>query len=305
MEGILAWGIDVIQTIQAFANPGLTVFMKVLTLLGSEYFYILILPIVFWCIDERFGARFGLVFLFSSFVNSWLKVAFAQPRPFNLEPSVGLSHESSYGLPSGHAQGTSTFWGLLAPRIRTPWGLVLAIAIPLVIGFTRVYLGVHFPTDVFLGLAIGWGIAIVSALFGERVVALVSAWNPHVKIAVAAALALGMNALNMADTSMSGAFFGTAVGVVFLFSRLRFDAASGSAAKKAVRLLAGLVVLAAIYLGGKLAFPREGQSLYSLFRFVRYGLMGFWVSFGGPWLFLRLKLADRWRADPMPSGISA
>jgi membrane-associated phospholipid phosphatase len=305
MEGVLAWGIDVIQAIQVFANPGLTVFMKALTLLGSEYFYILILPIVFWCVDERFGARFGLVFLFSSFVNSWLKVAFAQPRPFNLEPSVGLSHESSYGLPSGHAQGTSTFWGLLAPRIRKPWGLVLAVVIPLVIGFTRVYLGVHFPTDVFLGLALGWGIAIASALFGERVVKLVSTWNTRVKIAVVAVLALGMNALNMADTSMSGAFFGTAAGVVFLFSRLRFDATSGSAAKKAIRLLAGLVVLAVIYLGGKAAFPREGQSLYTLFRFIRYGLMGFWVSFGGPWLFLRLKLADRRIGSPKAAGTSA
>ncbi len=292
MEAMYAWGIDVIQAIQTIASPGLTTVMKILTQVGSEYFYILFLPILFWCIDERFGARFGLVFLFSTFVNSWLKAAFAQPRPFNLEPSVGLSHESSYGLPSGHAQGNSTFWGLLAPRIRKPWGLILAIVIPLAIGFTRLYLGVHFPTDVFLGLALGWGIAIASAVFGDRIAALVSAWNPRLKIIVAAALALGMNALNMEDTSMPGAFFGTALGIVFMSSRLGFDASSGSLAKKASRFLVGLLVLVIIYAGGKLAFPGEGESLYALFRFLRYGLMGFWISFGAPWLFLRMKLAD-------------
>lgn len=291
MEAMLAWGIDVIQAIQMIANPGLTGAMKVLTQAGSEYFYILFLPILFWCIDERFGARFGLVFLFSTFVNSWLKVAFAQPRPYNLVPSVGLSHETSYGLPSGHAQGTSTFWGLLAPRIRKPWGLTLAIVVPLVISFTRLYLGVHFPTDVFLGLALGWGIAIASAVFGGRIVDLVSSWNPRLKIIVAAVLALGMNSLNMDDTSMPGAFFGTALGIVSMSSRLGFDASSGSIAKKIGRFLLGLLVLVVIYAGGKLVFPGEGDSLYALFRFFRYGLMGFWISFGAPWLFLRMKLA--------------
>ena len=136
MEGILGWGIEVIQIIQTIASPGLTIVMKVLTLLGSEYFYLLFLPIMFWCVDERYGdaIRAGVP-RSSSFVNSWLKVAFAQPRPYELDPSVGLSVRSSYGLPSGHAQGTSTFWGLLAPRMRRPWGLVLAIVLPLVIGF--------------------------------------------------------------------------------------------------------------------------------------------------------------------------
>jgi membrane-associated phospholipid phosphatase len=297
MEAMLAWGIDVIQAIQTIASPGLTAVMRILTLAGSEYFYLLFLPILFWCIDERFGMRFGLVFLFSSFVNSWLKVAFGQPRPYDLEPSLGLSHESSHGLPSGHAQGSSTFWGLLAPRIRKPWGLILAIVLPLVISFTRLYLGVHFPTDVFLGLALGWGLAILSAVFGDRIVALVSAWNPRLKIIVAAVMALGMNALNMEDTSMPGAFFGTALGIVFMSSRLGFDASSGSLTKKVIRFLVGLLVLAVIYLGGKLVFPGTGEALYALFRFIRYGLMGLWISFGAPWLFLRMKLAA-----PRPKG---
>ncbi len=292
MDGIMAWGVDVIQAIQTIASPGLTAVMKILTLAGSEYFYLLFLPIVFWCVDERFGARFGLVFLFSSFVNSWLKNAFAQPRPFDLDPSVGLSHETSYGLPSGHAQGSSTFWGLLAPKIRKPWGLTLAIVLPLLISFTRLYLGVHFPTDVFLGLVLGWSIAIASAVFGDRIVVMISTWNIRIQILVAAALALAMNALNMSDTSMPGVFFGTALGAAFLFSRPRFDASAGSLVQKIARLVIGLVVLMVIYLGGKLVFPDEGESLYALFRFIRYGLLGFWVSFGGPWFFLKLKLAS-------------
>ncbi len=291
MDGILSWGIDVIHVIQTISSPGLTVVMKILTLAGSEYFYLLFLPILFWCVDERFGARFGLVFLFSSFINSWTKVLFAQPRPFNLDPSVGLSHETSYGLPSGHAQGTATFWGLLAPRIRRPWGLLLAILVPAVVSFTRLYLGVHFPTDIIAGLVLGWGFALAGIFLGDMAAKLLASWNIRVRIIIAAALALVMNALNMHDTSLPGIFFGTAVGAAFLFEKLRFDASSGSLGQKATRFGVGLIGVLVLYIGIKLIIPGEGEALYALFRFIRYGLIGAWVSLGAPWLFLRLKLA--------------
>jgi len=291
MEGVLNWGVDVIRVIQTISSPGLTAVMRVITQAGSEYFYLLFLPIVFWCVDERFGARLGLIFLFSSFVNAWLKVVFAQPRPFNLDPSVGLARETSYGLPSGHAQGTSTFWGLLAPRIRRPWGLILAVAVPLIVSFTRLYLGVHFPTDVFLGLSLGWGIALAGLFLGDKAARLVSSWNIRVRVILAAAIALAMNALNKNDTSLSGIFLGTAIGAAFLFDKLRFDASSGSPGQKSARFALGLAGVLVIYFGVKLVAPKAGEDLYALVRFIRYGLVGFWVSFGAPWTFLKLRLA--------------
>ncbi len=292
MESVLGWGLDVIRSVQTVASPGLTTVMRLMTLLGSEYFYLLFLPIMFWCIDERHATRFGLVFIASSFTNSWLKFAFAQPRPYELDPAVGLASETSYGLPSGHSQGSATFWGLLAPRLRRPWGLVLAIVLPLTIGFSRIYLGVHFPTDVLAGLVLGWGFALAWLILGARVERLVAAWNIRVRVVLVAVLALGMNALNMRDTSMSGVFFGTALGAIALFEKVRFDASSGSLGRKAIRLALGLAGMALIYLGGKLLSPEAGARNYALIRFVRYGLVGAWVSLGAPWLFVRLKLAD-------------
>ncbi len=291
MEGILNWGVDVVRAIQTIETPWLSVIMKILTQMGSEYFYLIFLPVIFWCIDERFGARLGLVFLFSSFVNSWLKIVFRQPRPYHLDPSVKMAHETSYGLPSGHAQGSSTFWGLLGPKIRRPWGLILAISLPLLVSFTRLYLGVHFPTDIFLGLALGWGIALASLAFGDRAARLVASLNIRLRIVIATVLALTMNALNKGDTSLAGVFYGTAVGAAFLFDRLRFDASSGTRGHKAARLALGLAGIVIIYFGLKMLAPKAGQNLYALFRFARYGLVGFWVSFGAPWLFLKLKLA--------------
>jgi hypothetical protein len=170
--------------------------------------------------------------------------------------------------------------------------MILAVAVPLLISFTRLYLGVHFPTDIFLGLALGWGFAIAGAMLGDRVVSMLVRWNLRSRVIIAAAVSLGMNALHMADTSLSGVFLGTAIGAAFLFDRLPFSASSGGLGRKAARLGVGLAGLVALYAGGKLLSPAEGASLYGLARFVRYGLLGAWVSYGGPWLFLKLRLAD-------------
>jgi hypothetical protein len=293
MEELLIWGLDVIRAVQTVKGPFLTAVMQVLTLAGSEYFYLLFLPVVFWCVDARFGIRFGLVFLFSAFTNSWLKVVFAVPRPFVLDPSVGLSHETSFALPSGHAQGSATFWGLLAVRFRAPWGLVLAIVLPLVIGFTRIYLGVHYPTDLFFGWFLGWGIALAWLVFGERVSRIVAKANIRLRIIGAAVVALGMNALYPGDPTLAGAFLGTAIGASFSLGRIPFDAATGSLKTKAARMGLGLAGLAMVYFGGKLLSPGDGSTLYPLVKFVRYGLVGAWISCGAPWLFVRLGLGTK------------
>jgi membrane-associated phospholipid phosphatase len=293
MEQILFWGLDVIRSIQTIASPGLTTVMKILTQAGSEYFYLFFLPVFLWCINERFGARLGIVFLFSAFVNAWLKIVFAQPRPYDLDPSLGFSHETSYGLPSGHAQGTSTFWGLLAPLLKKPLGLILAITIPLLVAFTRLYLGVHFPTDVFLGLALGWSFALINNCFSNTLVSLLKGLHMRYKLILVALAALGMNALNMHNTDLSGIFFGATVGIIFMLEKVHFNAATGSMAKKVLRFILGIVITAAIYFGGQKLAPGRGHELYALFRFIRYGITGIWVTLGAPLLFIRLGLAEK------------
>jgi hypothetical protein len=292
MDDILAWGLEVVRSVQTAASPGLTAFFRFLSLLGTEYFFLFALPVVYWCVDRRKGIRLGLLVLVSAVVNSWLKVVFRQPRPYNLDPSVGMAREVTYGLPSAHAQNSTTFWGVLAPWIRNPWGLVLALVLPFLIGLSRVYLGVHFPTDVFLGWALGALFAVSHRIWGDALEALVERLPGRLWIAAAAAAALGMNALNPEETGLPGALFGLVVGAALASSRARFDAASGSLARKALRLAAGTAGAAAIYFGLKVVLPGEGSANYALFRFLRYGVLGAWVSLGAPWVFLRLGLAE-------------
>ena len=292
MESILSWGVELIRAVQRHASPALTIAMKGLTALGSEWFYLAVLPVVYWCVDRRKGQRLGVVFLASAFLNLWLKDLFAQPRPYDLDPSVGMARESSHGLPSGHSQNSAVFWGLAAPQIRRPWGLVLALALPLLIGFSRIYLGVHFPTDVFAGWALGGIFLGAYALAGHRAERALDRLDVRAKVALVAGLAFAMNALEMRDTSIAGGFFGMGIGLVYA-GRLAPFSAGGPLGKRALRFVFGMAGAAVLYLGLKAVFPGKGSELYALFRFLRYGLLGAWVALGAPWAFLRLKLAER------------
>lgn len=292
MDEVQAWGLEIVRSVQTAASPALTMFFRFLSLLGTEYFFLFALPIVYWCVDHRKGIRLGAFFLVSATANAWLKELFLQPRPYELDPSVGMARETSYGLPSGHAQGSATFWGVLAPWIQRPWGLVLALTLPLLIGLSRVYLGVHFPTDVFVGWALGALFAASHAIWGGALESLVERLPGRLWIVAAAAAALGMNALNPEETGLPGALFGMVAGAVLASSQARFDAASGNFKAKALRLVLGTAGAGVVYFGLKAAFPGTGSANYALFRFLRYGILGAWVSLGAPWVFLRLSLAE-------------
>jgi membrane-associated phospholipid phosphatase len=287
---ILTWGLGFVRSVQSVASPTLTAAMFAVTYVGEEFFFLAAAGFVYWCVDSKKGAVLGIVLLLSAFLNEWLKELLAMPRPYDLDPKVGISDTPGFGFPSGHAQVTATFWGIAAAWIKKPWNILLAVLIPLAVGFSRIYLGVHFPTDVFGGWAIGGLIVAVYYALGDRLARFVSGLDIRLKLAIAAAISLIMNFLTPSDVSMSGAFFGFAAGYAISENSLSFSA-RGTWPRKALRLLAGLGGIALLYFGLKAVFPKEGQPQYALFRFLRYGFIGFWGSYGAPWTFLKLKLA--------------
>ena len=130
--------------------------MLAITTLGNEQFFILLLPTIYWCFDQMIGLRVGIIFLMGNTINSFFKLLFHNPRPYWISDSVKpYSHETSFGLPSGHAQTAATIWGWLACEIKKRWFTVVALILVFLIGLSRLYLGVHFLTDVVLGWLIG------------------------------------------------------------------------------------------------------------------------------------------------------
>jgi membrane-associated phospholipid phosphatase len=294
---ILLWGLDVVRSVQsAIESPGMTVIMKGISVLGTEFFFFFVMPIVYWCIDARKGARLGFIMFGSAFINASLKELWAQPRPYNIDPSVGRAYEASHAFPSGHSQNSITFWGTFALWFRKPWGYVAAAIITFLIGFSRVYLGVHFPTDVLAGWGFGFLVVLFYGLFGERLGTVIARLGIRFQIILVAAIALLGNLINANDTSITGAFFGIGIAYALMRRNLHYSA-KGTIAHKTIRFGLGILVALAIYVGFKAFLPKESENLYALGRFFRYSLLGLWIGFGAPWLFIKLGIAEGQKPD--------
>jgi len=293
MEAIWQWGLDLIRTIQLVHGPALDAVFRAITFMGNEEFFLILLPLIFWCVDFAVGVRLAFVYLLSVYANTGLKYLFAHPRPFELDPTVQLYDAEGYGLPSGHSQSAVVVWGTIATGFRKAWLWVVAILLMVLIGFSRVYLGVHFPTDVLSGWAVGAVFLAAYLALEPRFTAWLKRAGLAVQLALAVAVPLALLLLHHTrDTGSSMAvLMGMGVGVV-LSRRIVPFSADGPLWQRAVRLLVGAIVLLILYLGLKLVFPAEGEPLYFVMRVVRYALVGLWAALGAPWMFRKLRLTS-------------
>jgi membrane-associated phospholipid phosphatase len=334
MIPILEWGYPIIYWLQSLGD-WLTPLMQFFTFLGNEEFFLLVLPALLWCVDIGLGVRIGLILLTSNGINSVFKLAFGTPRPYWVNPEVkALSTGTSFGLPSGHAQTALAVWGLLAAWIHRIWATIFFGVLILLISISRPYLGVHYPTDTLLGWLIG-GILLAAFLIFDKPV---SKWLSRLSagqqsmlsfvisiaficlgllistatanrpvplewIAGAAAAAPGSEVIDPLSIngffSTAGVFFGLGVGAALLYQWGGFHV-RGPWWQRLLRYLVGLVGVALIYFGLSAIFPSGDDILANVFRYVRYGAVGFWVAYLGPRVFVLLRLANEDADSPMP-----
>jgi membrane-associated phospholipid phosphatase len=292
MESILHWGVETIVWLQQF-SPQLDLPFKALTFLGNEEFFMLILPFVYWSLDRRTGARLAILFLVSAYVNTVAKALVGQPRPFQYDQAVRpLIRAGGGGFPSGHTQSAVVIWGYLAAAFQRPWLWVAAGALILLIPLSRVYLGVHFPTDLLGGYVIGTALV----LFYLRFEPVVEAWFLQKGLPLQLFLALALPALLLFlfvakeryIISSVATLMGVGLGLVLERRWVGFDS-EGSPGVRALRFILGAAILFVLYGGLKVLFSGLDPVLF--FRFLRYLFIGLWITLGGPWLFMKLRMA--------------
>jgi membrane-associated phospholipid phosphatase len=311
VDTLLNWELDLIIQMRN-TIPNLVGFFELLTALGGEMFFLVLLPLIYWCLDRRTGARLTVLFLISACTNNVAKLLFHSPRPFVIAPqriaplfdvslaeAIEAYEAHGNGFPSGHTQSTIVIWGYLAAQTRRLKGqlallrpLIYAVAalLVVVVPLSRVYLAVHFPRDLLGGYLLGM---IMLALFAwlapgsETGLARLSlTWQLVVAITIPLAAALvvpGKNAVTAAATLLG-------MGVGFAMERRWIRAETdGAIWQRALRFVLGMAILGGLYAGLKVTF--EGLEPVLVFRFIRYTLVGLWGSLGAPWAFTRLRLS--------------
>lgn len=299
MNHILPWGLELIRAVQRFRSPALDALFIAITSLGSEDFYFLLLPVLLWCVDFAVGARIAAALLLSTYANAGLKDLFALPRPFELDPAVQVYDVAGYGLPSGHAQHSVVIWGTIAHAWRAARGWILAGLLALLIGFSRIYLGVHFPTDVLAGWLIGILLLAPYVAFHRRLEGWLEGRELGAQLTAAVVLPLLLLSLHVTEdtTSLTGVLLGAGLGIALLRRSFHYDA-GGPPWQRAFRLFLGIAVVLALRFGLKAISPHQPEALRLTARFLRYAILGVWISLGAPWLFKTLRLTPGQAEEP-------
>jgi membrane-associated phospholipid phosphatase len=304
--------------------PQLETPLSYVTEAGRFEFYLVVLTLTYWCLHKRLGQAIGYLLTISYFLNAIFKHVVHNQRPFWEDPALALVEEFSYGVPSGHVQSATVFYGLVAMFIRRAWAWILAGILIILMAVSRVYLGVHVIEDVVIGFLLGLAVLVgyglwnrhFSARFNNRILGqrlLIAVSAPVILAAIYAALLLLMEAPQwpphlepLADAAERqswedaatafGLLLGLSIGFVMEISRVRFMV-DGTIWRRAIRYLVGLVVAVALWRGLGALLPEDPLALAIPLRIIRYFVVSLWVSYYAPWFFVRFNLAN---ARPEP-----
>jgi undecaprenyl-diphosphatase len=173
MTTILTWDTNILLFIQAFQADWLTELCRFASFLGGKGCFWVILSIFLLCrrSTRRMGYTLAAALIIEAVLtNGILKPLIARPRPYQAIPGFDpLSHNADgMSFPSGHTGSAFAAWFALRPQISYEKSLALFLFSSL-IAFSRLYLGVHYPTDIIGGIAIGYLSSWLATLFLQYV----------------------------------------------------------------------------------------------------------------------------------------
>lgn len=298
MEPIWDWGNHLIVVIQTIHSPSLDSLFNTITLLGEAEFFLLIFPFVIWVINKPVGVRLAYLVFISIAANTWAKMIINHPRPFewpavDSTPVLKLNARArGPGLPSNHAQTSLVLWSYLAYRFKQIWLWLLAAFLVILVSFSRMYLGVHFPTDLLGGAILGLIILLAFIGLEPRLTFLLSTQPQIIQIGLALIIPLILIVIAPYPDAVASlsTLSGFSLGVIFEQRNVDFQA-TGPLSQRAARFVVGFILLIIIFESLDYIIPPSEHILYYPLTLGRYGLAGFWVSGGGPWLFKRVHLA--------------
>jgi membrane-associated phospholipid phosphatase len=160
--GLILMGLGYNETLYSESSTVRAVF-TVITNLGEPVVFIVMIGLFYIGYNKRFAKNLALSLMVSSYVNSFLKDVFRDPRPAtNLDANEATPENprglkaTSFGFPSGHTQTAVSTWGYIAHRFRETFWFVIAMAVMIfLIGISRVIIGAHDLQDVVGGFLIG------------------------------------------------------------------------------------------------------------------------------------------------------
>ena len=334
LHAVHQWGIEVIRTVQNFSSPFLNEIMKIFTDASTYGFVVFIIGLYLWCIDYKKGLHLAYAAAFTSGLNGGIKRILKIPRPFTHAPEIMLKSIGGFSTPSGHSSISAFIYpavlfykpfrenlskdsqsaksqksGSASGKLK----IAAAIILPLLVGFSRVYLGVHYPTDVLLGWGLGAFIFLSMMFFLPAIEAKLSTLNrteedpqnikfkktASIRFTLAAFFSFILIFISREKVTEAGAILGLAFGNIRIFenSKYSFDASSGTWVQKLLRFIIGSALSCIPILIFYLLKIDSSYAQYRLYRFLEFFMIGLIASGLAPIIFCLLKISGEDNAD--------
>ena len=273
--------LEILRHIQSIANPFFDFLFQLITMCGEQIVLIPIISIIYWALDKKFGEYIAYSVLTSVLLNNAVKDIFKMKRPIGEEGIRTLREKTAtgYSFPSGHTQSSASFYGAMAIYLKKKAMYIIATIMIILIGFSRLYLGVHYPKDVIVGGILGVLTSLICYKLYNRFenkmllyVITFIVFIPALTFAHSADFIKGM-----------GTYLGFVIGMYIEKKYVNFSI-EGSTTVKVIRVLLGILILLVLQVGLKAIFPSE-----TIFSFIRYALISF-VGIGiYPMIFKKFK----------------
>lgn len=260
-------------------------FFRGVTTLGEEISFLVLIPFIWLVWNRAIAARLATLIFIGIYTSSVFKNWFQQPRPFELSQKLSrLVEAGGFGLPSGHSVTSIVCFGYLSTLVKRKelkWGLWMIV---FMIGLSRVFLGVHFPTDVLGGWLLG-GIVLADFIafhssvesFAHRTTTQTLFFGIGIVCCLLAVLYPYPTPVATMG-AMAGVWISMLISIRFRISypipdRMLFKAAMGIMGV----LLVGVFSVCLTYI-----FPKATEQLYLPIRFLKYFLVTLWLGIGVP-----------------------
>lgn len=261
---------EFLRFLMGIRNPVQDVFFGLVTRLGEETVTIVVLCVLYWCVSKKLAYGIGVAYFVSGLSVQGLKIAFRVERPWALDPSIrpvgsALTAATGYSFPSGHTQAAAALFGTLGFAAKKRWQTVACLMVVVLVGFSRMYLGVHTPVDVFTGMAL----TLVAVWIVTKFLMTDYAYSHKREIILASSLAVLAFAVLVLALSMYnngiieydyvsdcckavGAGFGFAVGMYAERRYIQFDTKTDNNWMQILKFVLGFAGLMAVKEGLKL-----------------------------------------------------
>lgn len=285
--------IEILKYLESLRTDFLANLFEFITILGEETILILLIAVLYFAFNKNFAQKLFYICVTSLGVNGIIKNFVKLPRPFlggKITP-VRADTATGYSFPSGHTQNFATWSTVLSLNVKKIWCGILTGAFIILIAFSRIFLGVHYLSDVIVGAILGVLLAIIGNIIFDKIKNKKTLFLITIFILTPFALIF----LIKPDAHFQDFFkiYGMLIGFVFAvifeekFAPIEYNVAVW---KKTVRVVIGIVVAYTIKEVIKMISIFSNLQILLIMDTIRYMILVFTVLGICPLIFKKCKL---------------